>query len=400
MKDYYDITTNPQPDPQVKLYQLRLNSIREFYHHSWCYLDPDGKYGPKTKNVVEAFQRNYGLTPASGKLGPTTMKKIVEIDSQRFLTYSTVSANPTKGGIIPTELFQIQAEEIVSYIASFIKDVSDNATKAAAKVLTNGEIKSSDIEQLVKSMIKKPDVKTMSKTIEDDLRKKAHGNTNAANYSKNKQTMHSLQETKDAQKLFDRHGKLNFQGKQVINKAIYKQVSEQSVKELERLNIGKRISDGLKSPGAGGRILSVIALVPLIKHLIELGWHAYHNEPIRETVILVVKDIISFVVGTLIGIIIGAAVAFVGITGGVAVIVVIVIGIVIGILLAIFFPNWEENAATTLVNWIKTTADELKQAAEYASQYHGPTYCSVPTSPTWTAPALPSYIDNLPYLRK
>lgn len=396
MNGFYDITSNSHPDPQVRLYQLRLNSIREHNHQNWEKLDPDGIYGPKTKKVVEAFQKCYGLTPVSGKLGPTTARKIVEIDSQSFLIDATSSPNPTKGGIIPTELFQIKAEEIVSYIASFVKDVSDAASKQVSNLNKKGGFKQGDIDRLVKSMINKPDVVAMRKEIEkkvwDDLNKKSHGNTNIGNYNKSKQALDSIREIQDAQRQVSL-GKLSNQNKAAVNKAIYKEVLDRSVKELDNVNIGKRISDGLKSPKAGGTLLTVVSLVPLIKHTIELVWRACNHEPIKDTIILVVKDIISFVVGILIGVIIGAIVAAIGLTGGVAVVVVIVLGIVVGIIISIFFPNWEENAATALVNWIKNTADNIARASELASQYNGPTYCK----PDYYPRTKPLVIESNPY---
>ena len=72
-------------DPQVRLLQLRLNSIRDKYHQNWEKLNPDGIYGPRTKNVVIAFQKMRGITPASGILGPTTIKYIVEADTPKTL---------------------------------------------------------------------------------------------------------------------------------------------------------------------------------------------------------------------------------------------------------------------------------------------------------------------------
>lgn len=86
MQTFYDITSELKPDPNVRLFQLRLNSIREKYHHSWEKLEPDGIYGPKTKAVVKEFQRVYKITPASGVLGPTTASYIVKYDQTPVLS--------------------------------------------------------------------------------------------------------------------------------------------------------------------------------------------------------------------------------------------------------------------------------------------------------------------------
>ena len=89
MKEYYNVTSEAKCDPQVRLIQLRLNSIRDRYHYNWEKLNPDGIYGPKTKNVVLAFQKDRGITPASGILGPTTIKYIIEADTPKTLTASS-----------------------------------------------------------------------------------------------------------------------------------------------------------------------------------------------------------------------------------------------------------------------------------------------------------------------
>lgn len=68
-------------DPELRLYQLRLNSIREKYHYNWKSLDPDGIWGPITASAVEAFQKQYGI-PSNVGLNQATKKKIVSIDSE------------------------------------------------------------------------------------------------------------------------------------------------------------------------------------------------------------------------------------------------------------------------------------------------------------------------------
>jgi len=393
MKGYYDITSNSLPDPQVRLYQLRLNSIREHYHHNWEKLDPDGIYGPKTKQVVEAFQKYYGLTPVSGKLGPTTASKIVEIDSQGFLSDATANVNPTRGGVMPTELLQIQADEIVSYIASFIDDVSDRATKEACNLINQRNVNHGDVNRIIRSMIDRPNVATMRKEIEtrvwDEINNTSRRNTNVGNYKGNKQTLDSLWKIQDAQRQVSL-GRLSNQSRSIVNNALYKEVIDRSVRELDNVNIGKRISDALKTPKAGGNLLTAVSLVPLIRHAIELLWRACNHEPVKETIILFVKDIISFVVGILIGLIISAIVTAIGLTGGVAVVAVIVIGIVVSLIISIFFPNWEENAATALVNWIKNTADDIALTSELAS---GRTYCR----PDYYSQTKSLVIENNPY---
>lgn len=378
MKDYYDLTSEFQADPQVRLYQLRLNSIRNRYHQNWDILDPDGIYGPKTKNVVAKFQECYGLTPVSGILGPTTAKKIVEIDSQGLIYHTTVSPNPGKGGILPTELFQIKAEEIVGSIASFLKDISDAATQETSNTVKLGNVKHGDVNRIINSMVNRPDVVAMRKEIEkkvwDDLVKKSHGNTNVVNYNKSKQALDTVKEIGDAKRMVSL-GKTGKQFSAVVDNMLFKDVIDLSVKELDSANIGKRISEGLKSPKAGGAILTTLSLFPLAKHFIEFCWRAIHHEPVKETIVLVVKDIISFAVGILIGLIIGAIVGLIGLTGGVAVVAVIAVGIIVGVIISVLFPNWEGNVATTLVNWIKNTADDIARDSELASQYNGLTYC-------------------------
>ena len=74
--------------PEVRLYQLRLNSIRlkTQYRNEWKELKPDGIFGPKTKAAVSKFQQLRGITPVSGELGPTTKKYIVEADQPVLLS--------------------------------------------------------------------------------------------------------------------------------------------------------------------------------------------------------------------------------------------------------------------------------------------------------------------------
>lgn len=108
MKSFYDITSELKFDPNVRLIQLRLNSIREKYHHSWEKLEPDGLYGPKTKTVVQKFQQEYKITPASGVLGPTTASYIVKYDQAPILSIASSpignipsnSRRPTLKGIV------------------------------------------------------------------------------------------------------------------------------------------------------------------------------------------------------------------------------------------------------------------------------------------------------------
>lgn len=86
MKEYYDVSSGLMCEPEVRLMQLRLNSIRNKYHYNWELLEPDGLYGPKTKAVVMSFQKVRGITPASGILGPTTIKYIIDADSPKQLS--------------------------------------------------------------------------------------------------------------------------------------------------------------------------------------------------------------------------------------------------------------------------------------------------------------------------
>lgn len=86
MNNYHNTTSSMKRDSQVQLMQLRLNSIREKYHYSWEKLDPDGIYGPKTKKVVLAFQKNRGISPASDRLDSKIMKLIVDADTPKILT--------------------------------------------------------------------------------------------------------------------------------------------------------------------------------------------------------------------------------------------------------------------------------------------------------------------------
>lgn len=86
MKGYYDLTSEYKCDSNVRLIQLRLNSIKDKYHYNWEKLAPDGIYGPKTQKVVLAFQKIRGIIPASGILGPTTEKYIREADTPKNLT--------------------------------------------------------------------------------------------------------------------------------------------------------------------------------------------------------------------------------------------------------------------------------------------------------------------------
>ena len=104
MQKYYDTTSVLKPDPYIRLIQLRLNSIREKYHHSWEKLELDGIYGPKTKTVVQKFQRVYKITPASGILGPTTSSYIVKQDQAPVLSIASapLGNTPTNNSWRPT----------------------------------------------------------------------------------------------------------------------------------------------------------------------------------------------------------------------------------------------------------------------------------------------------------
>lgn len=78
-------------DSQVQLMQLRLNSIREKYHHNWEELKPDGIYGPKTKEVVIAFQKKYTIIPVSEELNSRIMRRIVEEDTPKLIAHTNYS---------------------------------------------------------------------------------------------------------------------------------------------------------------------------------------------------------------------------------------------------------------------------------------------------------------------
>ncbi len=75
--DYcYNHTRPLQQGDEIRLYQKKLNLIRDVYHGLWVPLEPDGIFGRNTRDAVKGFQKLANLSP-TGVLDMGTQGTII-----------------------------------------------------------------------------------------------------------------------------------------------------------------------------------------------------------------------------------------------------------------------------------------------------------------------------------
>jgi peptidoglycan hydrolase-like protein with peptidoglycan-binding domain len=81
----------PNKPIEVSNLQILLNADPNLHIH----IEPDGKWGQGTKNAVIAFQKHYGISPASGYVGART-KRMLDRVAGAIVAKATAGARPSK----------------------------------------------------------------------------------------------------------------------------------------------------------------------------------------------------------------------------------------------------------------------------------------------------------------
>ena len=402
----------------IRISHKTLNKGYDGKAYNWPHLSVDGQYGQQTSDVVKAFQVRRGIIPASGILGPTTARFIEEaynkggissnyvLDIQRKLNY-VCKLNIAEDGLWGQETskalqifrdtygagnrplqpngeldaytlikldelyrrgsllkqtynsFESVAKSFISPLADTLRDISNSACDEIRR-LEGQQITPARIREIMRSMFNKPKVNQLRCNIEKyiwaDIEKKAHGNTNAINYSKGPKALQQAREIGEAQRQM-KTKILSPQSRAAVNKALNDQIKNKCLKELESIRFDKLITEklgkvGTKIPKGGGGLLTALAFLPFGMHIAEYVYCVYNGKDVTDAVKRIVEDLISMITGVIIGAIIGIIVALCGITGGMAILIVLGAGIVVGLLLSFFFPDWEKEWADKIVEWI------------------------------------------------
>jgi len=121
---------------EIRMYQDKLNYIRNTYHYGWDYIKVDGIFGPRTRNAVKGFQATFTGKIGSGDLDASTQSLIM---SKFYECQRGYSANPNVArGYNPYMTYADQGyHEIANYTigrAAYVqspRSFSETSVKAA-----------------------------------------------------------------------------------------------------------------------------------------------------------------------------------------------------------------------------------------------------------------------------
>lgn len=391
MQQLYVASPKPQHNTEVLIFQRQLNTIRSVLLHNLPIVREDGYYGVETAKAVKAFQQACNIS-ADGVLGPQTqaciMQKLREMPSISAAPLQcTIGPAPSKYSIGPAPApVQLEESSLTSSISDIVKKAADgfshaadvlrNASKQAAEQLAHlqkyqnsTKISKADIENIMKSMMKKPSIQeireNVKKEVMDELREMTRGNNYHTHYKGDKRSLIKSRQISDAQRQLAKGP--NSQTISIINQRVAKQVVDKCAKELRSVQFDKIISQGIgkitKVPKGGGTVLAAVMLLPLGIHVGELCINLITNNPIEQNVRDIAADLVELAVGVLIGLAITALVS-VFITGGWAVLVVVIVGIIIALLLSFFFDDEDNTWSDKIVNWIYETYLHLSNSIQ------------------------------------
>ena len=372
-------------DPDVQALQMMLNDVRSKIHGFWPSLNPDGKFGVETEAAVRAFQTAANIK-VDGRVGLETWNKLYEYSSIKSLlgpnvttqlsngTISGLSMNidETSSSFSVFELLETVSKKVISPLADYLKDVSDNSVKQIEK-LSSKKVTANDINRIVRGMFEKPDLKKMREEIMSVINKTAHGNTNVINYKRGKQVQAQMRRIAEAKQM---QANIKKFGTRVLDKDIAKQVFDKCIKELESVNFSKKITDAIKKSSklkntkiTGGGILTFLGFIPLIIDTFKLGWAGLTGKPTEELLKELVTDILEFLAAAFLGAIIAAIVGLLGITGGTAILVILVLGIIVSHIIACFAPDLYENLSEGIINGLTRLLNSPNYKMDVALTY-------------------------------
>lgn len=132
------------------VYQIQKMLISSGYNGVSKSGKPDGKFGNRTKNMVIQFQKDNGITPAQGNVGPKTWNKLSEITTIKPI--DTTQVQQTQQEPMSTrEVPQIQPENYMKNINNIIKENLIEVKEQKKKLIQENKIIDTRFKIIVES---------------------------------------------------------------------------------------------------------------------------------------------------------------------------------------------------------------------------------------------------------
>lgn len=246
---YLKAEQHPKFNVAVRDIQMKLNAIRLQVNGSWASLDVDGKFGPRTKEAVKAFQIYRNITPASGDIGVTTLKYINEEykripilkSNGSFITNRKSGTKPyydTSGLSDKYVIFKITDffSDFTDQLDDFIKDEIKYVTKLGR--LDPAALKSHYMSFASKQNTKMKQLKNIFIDVTSTSKSLDYGKANMRSDSIRRNV--GMLQKQQAQRAISRNQS---------SKKILKKGSMDIVEALKKYNLMEKIDGALKSKG-------------------------------------------------------------------------------------------------------------------------------------------------------
>jgi len=371
-------------DPDVKVLQNYLNTVRRKIHGSWLEVAVDGKFGKATDDAVKAFQTHCNIS-ADGIVGPQTWQRLDNFyKAQYFLTQPSAQdqfSSRSKRKYDTTSLSKKYPilkiidviTDVIDGFSSFIPDLI-NQVGDFSKVKNPAILKGSFMSYATRF---EPKIKELNKLV-----KAASGNRKTIDQGPksvdptkyHKSDTASLLKAQNAQRQVSKAVNMN---KFYYNEAISKK-SREIINDLKKFDLYGKVDKFLKKHGLSGEIkldkikafkgknikisagglLRVYALKDLIWDLCQYkdwGTEEWKQDFKKDLYDFLDGLILGFAAGVLaeIAVSLGIAAAGLTISAGWVVLIIAIVGVLIACLLAWVLDMCDKSFTETLVEWFQ-----------------------------------------------
>ena len=266
----------PIPNPpyvlEVVYIQRKLNTVRWRFHHTWEYLQDDGRYGPKTAEAVKRFQQAYNIE-ASGRFDYRTSDKLEEL----LCSFPVIKAAEP----LLVETNKIEENEfsfigVIDEVKGFIETLSSLVEEEIdyAKNMGKCDPPKKIVDRIrFKITSKDSQVAKLNKVVRTNLDNKNVKDTLQASI-KNRQTYNarSFSDTVSIQKTHQKISYANTRIKITANEAV--KISNSYIDDLQKFNLVEKIANKLKELGITGEIkINQVKSIKINVGLIGLAWN-------------------------------------------------------------------------------------------------------------------------------